>query len=188
MKTALILHGKPSKEGYYDPNRQSQSNEHWIPWLQHQLLIRDILTQTPELPKPYEPVYKDWLKIFRQFEVNEESILVGHSAGGGFLIRWLSETNTKIDKLVLIAPWLDPEKTVKDSFFDFEIDRNLKDKANKIHLLISTDDDSDVLESVKKIRNSIDGYEYHEFNGYGHFTYGDMGTKEFPELLELVLK
>ena len=104
------------------------------------------------------------------------------------MIRWLSEKNTKIDKLVLVAPWLDPEKTVKDSFFDFEIDRNLKDKANKIHLLISTDDDSDVLESVKKIRNSIDGYEYHEFNGYGHFTYEDMGTKEFPELLELVLK
>jgi len=84
MKTALILHGKPSKEGYYDPNRQSQSNEHWIPWLQHQLLIRDILTQTPELPKPYEPVYKDWLGVFGQFEVNEESILIGHSAGGAF--------------------------------------------------------------------------------------------------------
>ncbi len=149
--------------------------------------MKDILTQTPELPEPYEPVYKDWLSVFEQFEVNSESVLVGHSCGGGFLVRWLSETDTVVDKLVLVAPWLDPEKTVKDAFFDFKIDKNLKNKAREIHILVSDDDEQDVLESVEKIRNSIDGYIYHEFKGYGHFTFEDMGKREFSELLAIVL-
>ncbi|MFH1088509.1 MAG: alpha/beta hydrolase, partial [Patescibacteria group bacterium] len=83
MKTALILHGKPSKKGYYDPKRESQSNEHWIPWLQHQLLLRDILAQTPEWPKPYDPNYKDWSDLFSQFKVDKNTILIGHSCGAG---------------------------------------------------------------------------------------------------------
>ncbi|MFC1622124.1 RBBP9/YdeN family alpha/beta hydrolase [Patescibacteria group bacterium] len=188
MRNALLLHGKPSKEGYYNPDRESQSNEHWFPWLQHELIIRDILTQTPEWPKPFEPVYKDWLNLFRRFEVNEESTLVGHSCGGGFLIRWLSDTDIKIDKLILVAPWLDPENTIQDkTFFDFKIDKNLKNKVNEIHILSSDDDSPNVLKSVKTLKGSIDGYKYHEFKKYGHFCYGDMNTREFPELLELII-
>lgn len=186
MKTAIILHGKPSKAGYYAPERQSQSNEHWLPWLQHELIIKDILAQTPELPVPYEPVYEDWKKLFEGFEINEESVLVGHSCGGGFLTRWLSETNIKVDKLVLVAPWLDPENTIQDaSFFDFKID--LDGKANEIHIFVSKDDDQDILDSVKTIKEAIKDYEHREFEGYGHFCFGDMNTKEFPELLDVCL-
>ncbi len=75
----------PTEREYYNPKGQSQSNEHWIPWLQQRLVIQDILTQTPELPKPYAPVYTDWLRVLKQFEINEESILIGHSCGGGLL-------------------------------------------------------------------------------------------------------
>lgn len=33
--TAIILHGMPDKEEYYDPANPSQSNRHRIPWLQN---------------------------------------------------------------------------------------------------------------------------------------------------------
>lgn len=187
MRTALILHGKPSKEGYYAPQRESESNEHWIPWLQHQLLLKDILTQTPEWPKPYEPKYPDWLEVFKQFNVNKETTLIGHSCGGGFLVRWLSETDVKIDKLILVAPWLDPKKTLKEPFFDFVIDKNLHEKASSIDMLSSTDDDEDILESVDLLLKNVKSIKHHVFEGYGHFCFSDMNSKEFPELLELIV-
>lgn len=109
MKTAIILHGMPSKKEYYNPSSKAQSNKHWFPWIQRQLILRDILAQTPELPEPYEPVYEKWCSIFDQFKIDEETILIGHSCGAGFLVRWLSEHKVNVSKVILVAPFLDPE-------------------------------------------------------------------------------
>lgn len=188
MKTALILHGKPSKDEYFDPNSMSPSNEHWLPWLQHELQIHNIPTQTPEMPTPYAPVYEEWKKLFECFEINKETTLIGHSCGGGFLVRWLSETNVEVAKLVLVAPWLDPENTLSDkTFFTFEIDENLHHKASKIHILYSTDDSQDVLTSVNMLMGKTK-HEEHVFSNYGHFCYEDINSRKFPELLEICLE
>ena len=117
MKTAILLHGSCDKEEYYSDEYPSLSNSHWFPWLQKQLLIRDIPTQTPELPGAYEPVYEEWKKEFERHDITENTILVGHSCGGGFLVRWLSENNIKVDTVVLVAPWIDPENKRTSSFF-----------------------------------------------------------------------
>ena len=117
MKTAVILHGKPSKEGYFDMTRQSQSNSHWLPWLKQQLIVNGILAQTPELPEPYDPDYKKWKAVFEQFKIDGETILVGHSRGGGFLVRWLSEHKIKVGKVALVAPSLgNPDESPKTDF------------------------------------------------------------------------
>ncbi len=57
LKTAIILHGRPGKEEYYDASVPSASNHHWIPWLQKQLLVNDIHAQTPEVPNAYDASY-----------------------------------------------------------------------------------------------------------------------------------
>ena len=44
MKTAIIIHGMPSKEEYFDVNGASQSNKHWIPWIQKHLILNNTLT------------------------------------------------------------------------------------------------------------------------------------------------
>lgn len=189
MKTALILHGKPSKEGYYDPRRDSQSNEHWIPWLQHELIIRDTLTQTPEWPKPYAPDYKAWCALFDQFKVDKDTILIGHSCGAGFLVRWLSENKVKTGKVILIAPWLNPLGTKEDKkFFDFKIDPKLITRTNGVVIFHSDNDHPGIPESVAILREKIPGIKYKEFHNYGHFCYNDMKTRKFPELLKEVLK
>lgn len=46
MKTAIIIHGMTEKETYYNLNKDSDSNAHWLPWIQKQLLTNDILSQT----------------------------------------------------------------------------------------------------------------------------------------------
>ena len=110
MKNALLLHGTCDREEYFSDLHTSLSNSHWLPWLQKQLLIRDILTQTPEMPQAYDPQYDLWEKTFERFDVDKNTILVGHSCGGGFLLRWLSENRVEVNKLILVAPWIDPDR------------------------------------------------------------------------------
>lgn len=50
MKTAIIIHGMPSKEEYFSSENPSSSNKHWFPWIQKQLILKGVLAQTPEMP------------------------------------------------------------------------------------------------------------------------------------------
>ena len=187
MKNAIIIHGMSDSKRHYVSAADSQSNCHWLPWLQQKLIANDILAQTPEMPIPYEPNYERWLKVFSQFEVDGETILIGHSCGGGFLVRWLSENDVKVKKIILVAPWIDPENTT-EMFSDFIVGKHLTDKTtNGIALFNSDDDDETVHKSVGIIRDTNSDINYHEFHGYGHFVLKHMKTREFPELLEEAL-
>jgi len=185
MKSALLIHGTCDEEEYFSDKYPSLSNSHWFPWLQKQLLIKGIFTQTPEMPDAYKPDYEKWKNEFERFSIDEEAILVGHSCGGGFLVRWLSENKIKVKKLVLVAPWLDPARKRTTTFFDFTIDPTLSERVDT-HILISNDDDEDIQVSVNKITEALPGAKRHDFQGMGHFTYEEMKTAKFPELLDII--
>jgi uncharacterized protein len=183
MKSAIILHGMPSEEEYKHPESEAQSNNHWLPWLQRRLIAAGIVAQTPELPNPFKPVYEDWKRVFEQFEMNEDTILVGHSCGAGFIVRWLSEHKVKVGKVALVAPWMDPEpRSLTTGFFDFEIDPSAQDRAESISIYSSKDDDEDIHQSVEMIVRAWPNAQHHEFTDCGHFTFEDMKTQAFPEL------
>lgn len=186
MKNAIILHGMPSKEDYYNPNADNESDCHWINWLQRQLMVRDIYTATPEMPLSYRPDYEIWKKEFERYDVTPETILVGHSCGGGFLVRWLSEQpDVAVGKVVLVAPWINVDHEVDIAFFDgLKIDSTLMNRTKGVTIFISDDDDESIHKSVQQIVSEVPGIKRVDFKGYGHFCYGDMKTKEFPELLK----
>lgn len=185
MQNAIIIHGTTDREEYFSDEYPSLSNSHWIPWLQKQLLMKDVLAQTPEMPEAHleEPNYLEWVREFQRFDVNESTILVGHSTGGGFLLRWLSENKVKVGKVVLVAPWLDVEKNKTKAFFNFIIDSNIINRVEKLKVFVSKNDDEDILKSVDFIRKMFPKECFVEFENYGHFTYGAMGKYDFPELL-----
>lgn len=188
MKNAIILHGKPSREEYYSDKNPSESNSHWLPWLQNQLLIHDVAAATPEMPNSYDPKWEDWCREVERYDITPETILVGHSAGGGFWIRYLSEhPDLKVGKVVLVAPWLDPDNDETGGFFDFKIDPALVKPTKGIVIFHSDNDMGNVHKSVAELRGRIPGIGYREFHNYGHFCLEDMGTAEFPELLEEIL-
>lgn len=185
MKTAIIIHGMPSMEEYFSIERvKSPSNNHWFPWIQLQLLQKNVLAQTPEMPKPYEPEYEAWKKTFEQFNVDEETILVGHSCGGGFIIRWLSENKVRVGKVILVAPWLDPEKYLTTGMFDFEIDSDFALRTDGVTVMYSTDDEDYILDTINLLKEKANNIIYQEFSDKGHFCLDDLGTEEFSELLE----
>lgn len=188
MKNAIILHGKPGKDEYYNPLVSSASNSHWIPWLQKQLLINEISAVTPEIPHAFLPEYSVWKREFERFDMRPTTDLIGHSCGGGFLVRYLSEhKDVVVGNVVLVAPWMDPSKKLTTNFFEFDIDSDLSTRTKNLIIFDSDNDSHDVHASIKTIRDTIPGTVYQQFHNYGHFTHSSMGTSEFPELLSIVL-
>lgn len=192
MRHAILIHGKPDKEEYFDPHYPSLSNSHWFPWLTKQLQINHIFTVALEIPKPWQPRYAIWKKELERFEITPETILVGHSCGGGFIVRWLSDNkDRRVNKVVLVAPWINPENDPKADtadFFHFPIDPHLAKRTAGITIFHSDDDKPTIHTSVQIIRNTVKGVKYKEFHAFGHFCYEDMNTVEFPELLHEILE
>lgn len=173
MKNAILIPGRPDKDQHYDPNLPSNSQNYWFAWLQRQLILNDILTASIEPPMPFRPRYDEWAKEFERFDINAETILVGHSCGGGFLVRYLSEhKELKCGKVVLVAPWTnpdnDPESDTAD-FFDFELDPEFPSRTDGVMVLVSSDDYPSVIETVEIIERDAPSVEVVHFDGRGHF-------------------
>ena len=193
MKKAILVHGKPSRKTYEDINLESTSNALWFPWLQKQLLLRDISAQTPEMLRAYQPDYRIWKETFGQFLLDDDTILVGHSCGGGFLVQWLSEhPDVKVGHVFLVGPAFgdrfNPEEPYDDpllgGFFDFEIDKKLLDRVKSLHVLFSDDDSVRVNTAIKMLKQALPEANYHSFSGRGHFT--SESDKHFTDLLDLI--
>ena len=188
MKNAIILHGKPDKGEYYSADLPSASNSHWLPWLQKELMIRDIYAQTPEIPNSYRPDHETWRKEFERFDITPETLLVGHSCGGGFLVRWLSEhPDVHVGKVVLVAPSLGIDWKNRD-FFTFEIDPAVASHTQGLTIFVGGKDRSAIHESVEKLQNAIADAKIRNFPEFAHFCYEDMHTVEFPELRDTLLR
>ena len=188
MKNAILVPGRPDIDTHYDPRRPSNSEDHWFSWLKRQLILKDIHAVSIEPPFPFRPRYDDWKKEFERFDITPETILVGHSCGGGFLVRYLSENkDLNVGKVVLVAPWINPENNpVSDAadFFNFETDPDLVIRTAGVTIFNSDNDQDTIHKSVQIIRDKVKNVRYKEFHEYGHFTYRNMKTDVFPELLE----
>ncbi len=184
MKNAIIIHGMPSKEEYAVDGNASE--QHWIPWLKEVLLKKNIETETPEMPVPYEPNYQSWKSEFEKLNINEDSTLIGHSCGAGFLVRWLSENKINVGKVVLVGPWMDPDKELGTSMFDFVIDPDVVSRTKSLTVIYSTDDMEEITKTVDELKAAFPGAVFKEYMDKGHFTLGDLGTREFPEILEVL--
>lgn len=158
--------------------------KHWIPWIRRELNAHGIPTKVPLLPEPWAPVYEKFRAEFEKYSVDESTILIGHSCGGAFLVRWLGDTKQKIDTLVLVAPWKipDPNKVGRDAYYEYSIDETIKDRVGRIVMFISDDEEEDGKKSVEIFHKAIGG-KLIELSGRGHFTMDTMETDEFPELL-----
>lgn len=195
MTNAILIHGLASKGEYYDTSFPTGSNSHWFPWLSKQLIVRDIHTVALEMPNGYYPQYDVWKKELERFDISENTILVGHSLGGGFLVRWLSENDVRAGKVVLVAPWMglfpdsEPKKRAEfdESFFDFSINPMIAKKTEQLTIIASSNDVESVQDSVTLLKNKLIDYRYVELPDKGHFTLRSLGGEAFPELLEEAL-
>jgi uncharacterized protein len=143
------------------------------------------------MPNAPYPMYETWKKEFERYDVTTETVLVGHSCGGGFLVRWLSEhPDIKVDNVVLVAPWMGVDFGVPfdKTFFEFEIDPELVSRTKNLTILASSNDFSAIQKTVTLLQQKIKNIHTVTLENKGHFCLSDMDTVEFPELLAECVK
>ncbi|MEK6872728.1 MAG: class I tRNA ligase family protein [Nanoarchaeota archaeon] len=187
----IIVHGCPS----HDENNSKKRtyDKHWIPYIKKELLEREIPTYTPIMPNPWMPDYNAWKKEFEKSIINEDTILIGHSCGSAFLVRWLGDTKRHINKLILVAPWKIADGSakkefyeVKKLFYDYEIDKTIKSRVKRILMFTADNEEEGGKKSLKIFQEALGG-NIVELKGRGHYTMEEMGTDKFPELLKEIV-
>lgn len=181
----FILHGCPSDiEKAMNPETRTY-DKHWIPGTKEKLEAKGYEVVTPLMPNPWYPDYSAFKQEFEKNVVGENDILVGHSCGGAFLVRWLGDSKKKVAKLVLVAPWKIPDAgdALREEYYGYEIDKTIPERVGEITMFTSDDEEEDGKESVRIFHEALGG-KLIDLPKHGHYTMGDMGTTEFPELLE----
>ncbi len=193
LKTnVIIIHGCPSfNEKNIERSKDSKRrtyDKHWMPWITHQLQQRKIEVKTPLMPNPWLPSYAAFKKEFEKIQITSESILIGHSCGASFIVRWLGESKYKAKKLILVAPWKIPDEDdeYRKEFYSYHIDKTIPEHVKEIIIFTSNDEEEDGKKSASIFQKAL-RCKVIELKDHGHYTLGDMGTEEFPELLREIL-
>lgn len=185
MKKAIILHGTG---GNHTAN--------WFPWLQEQLEQSDYKVWTPDLPqadKPNIQRYNQFILSNQDFDLGEETILVGHSSGAVAILGLLEALprDKKVDVCYLIGSFRNDLNwdALNELFlrpFDFDV---IKTKARKFVFIHSDNDPYCPLDHAQYLSEKLGG-ELLVKEGQQHFSIGTAGEKyaQFPFLLELIGK
>lgn len=178
----IILHGCPPNETTVTP-----LSNRWMNWVAGRLTEQGYRATTPDMPAPWSPSYAAWKKVMDTFPVSEKSILVGHSCGAAFLVRWLLDTGRHVAKLILVAPAKIPETPDDKRGVLYEFD--LPDDASGIaeeRVIFTSNDFDRHLKSLEMYRDSLKARVI-KLENKGHFLFFQTKTNEFPELLDEIL-
>lgn len=185
MKNVLILHGA---------GNDSQGN--WFPWLKKELEKKGYKVWVPDLPNSEKPIQKEWLETVKDWEFDEESILIGHSSGATLILRILENLTAgiKVKKVILVAGPIDKGIIEKFWVYKENITRNpfnwqkIISSSEEFVLIYSENDPYDCGIRHGKLLLEKVGGKLIIRKGEGHFNL-EAGEKykEFPEILELIV-
>lgn len=132
MKNALILHGT-----------SCTPNSFWHPSIKEFLEKRGYEVRVPQLPDADNPDLKKWLPVALDFEFNQESIVIGHSAGGPLVLSVLENIDVKIHKAILVAGYAKPTGIEKKPQLILQEKYDWKKIKNNVEDLICINSNND---------------------------------------------
>lgn len=169
-------------------------NSDWYPWLKRELEKKGFEAIVPEMPNTAEPKIDSWVAHLKKVvgKLNEDTYFIGHSIGCQTIMRYLEEENYngKIAGLIFVAGWFklgnlenEEVKAIAKPWINTPIDFNkVKQKTNKIAVLLSSNDPYGFVNENKKIfEEKLNAKVIIEKNK-GHFTEDD-NVLELPEIL-----
>jgi predicted alpha/beta hydrolase family esterase len=178
MKNAIIIHGT---EGYPEEN--------WFPWLKEKLIRYGYEVIVPQFPTPENQNPEAWFEVFNKYKdmLNDETILVGHSCGGAFLLRVLEKINTKVKVSVFVAAsagvkpikYYEVDRPYVEAPFNWE---KIKNSSKNFLVFHSEDDPFICVENGELIAEKL-GVELIRLKDAGHFN-KKAGYTEFELLFE----
>lgn len=192
MKQIVVIHGGDTFQSYeaylevlknfqIDIQRYRAGKIGWKKNLEN-MLGEEYEVYLPEMPNPTYAQYIEW-KLWMDKIVDllgDEIILAGHSLGGSFLVKYLSENtlSKKVKGVFLVSACYDKD-TDGNALHSFELPQTFNLQTENIFLYHSTDDPvvpfSDMDEFKKKLPNA----RVRVFEDRKHFN-----GEEFPELAE----
>jgi len=194
----LVIHGGstyPSYDEYFTNLKNKdvkleriKAARDWKDTLQEKI-GDDFDVFVPNMPNKTNARYDEWKIWFEKIidKLEDNLILIGHSLGGTFLAKYLSENNLskKIKALILVSSPHD-DKDLAEPLAEFNIKLSLKKlvkQCPKIYLINSKDDPAVPESELEKYKKELPGAEVIVFEDRGHFW-----QEEFPELVELIKK
>ncbi|HAM96497.1 MAG: Alpha/beta fold family hydrolase [candidate division WS6 bacterium GW2011_WS6_36_26] len=129
MKNAIILHAMGNTP-----------NDFWYPWLKSNLEQRGYDVWAPQLPDTNNPQISNWVPyIINNGKFNEDTILIGHSAGAAVILSVLEELKVKISQAIIVSGFstYPGGDGILKPIYDWEKIRN---SAEEI-VIINSDDD-----------------------------------------------
>lgn len=198
-KQIVIIHGGTSFATYEDYISYLENKEIDIAKLRPRKEWKDSLSVElgddydvllPRMPNGTNVRYKEWKIWFDNITkvLNDEIVLIGHSLGGIFLTKYLSENifPKKIIVTILVAaPFDDAEGAdSKESLVDFILPSSLAKFAaqcDKIYLLHSENDPVVPFAQLEKYKNALLNAKAVIFKDREHFN-----QETFPEIIDII--
>ncbi|MEK7617028.1 MAG: alpha/beta hydrolase [Patescibacteria group bacterium] len=183
MKKAIILHGTSETEQSF-----------WFPYIKAELEKKGYSVSIPLLPDADHPDLKNWLPVALKELYTEETIIIGHSAGGPLILSVLENLDVKVKQAILVAGYArpkgsdpKPEPILQENYNWEKIRENVEDC-----IFINSDNDpwgcNDIegkymLDKARKGKLIIMKGEGHMGSDTYHQPY-----KEFPFLIRLIVE
>lgn len=198
-KQIVVIHGGTSFKTYEDYITYLKTKEinieklkpckDWKDSLKSEL-GNDYEILMPRMPNGTNARYKEWKIWFERIAevLNDGLILIGHSLGGIFLAKYLSENifSKRISATILVATPFDDTDGAdgQESLIDFTLSPSLEKftkQGGKIYLLHSKDDPVVPFAQLARYQNKLPGAEVVVFDNKEHFN-----QETFPEIIELI--
>jgi uncharacterized protein len=152
----------------------------------HKALGDDHEVFSPRMPNKQNAKYEHW-KVWLEKMIpflRDGGIFIGHSLGGSFLVKYLSENEfpKKIKTLILVAAATGGTDGVGDFAFDEPIG-NIENICQGIYILQSKDDPVVPVSDAEFFQKNWPSAKMILFEDKQHFN-----QEEFPEIVELIRK
>jgi predicted alpha/beta hydrolase family esterase len=178
MQKVLIFHGTAG-----------HPEENWFPWLKGELEEQNCTVIVPQFPTPEGQSVQSWLEVLGSYPdaVTPDSIIVGHSLGGIFLLRILEQLEQPIKAAVFtgtpigVRPIKNYDSDNSFSGFDFDWEK-IRRGAKYFEVFHSDNDPYVDLANGEKLAREL-GIELTFVPGAGHFN-ASAGYTKFPLLLK----
>lgn len=190
-KQVVVIHGGDTFETYeeyleflntfeLDVQRYKTDRDDWKKPLRMEL-GEEYEVILPQMPNKWNARYEEW-KIWMDKLVpflNDDVILVGHSMGGAFLVKYLSLNPfpKKIKAVFLVAAVFDGD--FERSLASFTLPNTLKLQTENIFLYHSRDDHVVPFSALEKFQRELPNAHVRIFEDRKH-----INQEKFPELVE----
>lgn len=191
----MVIHGGDTFETYeeylewlksyeIDIERYKSGIDDWKPWLR-KVLGSDYEVILPIMPDKFNARFEEWKIWFEKFIpfLNDDVVLIGHSLGGSFLAKYLSENQfpRKIKAVMLVGAVYDRD-TLGFPLLSFSLPEKLNLQAENTMIYHSKDDLVVPFSALKNFHKALPNAQVRIFEDRKH-----LNQPEFPELVKDIM-